>query len=210
MSAPRAARVRGLYAVTPDTSDTESLVRAVVAAIRGGARLIQYRNKTAAPALRIAQARALKDVCGTTARLIINDHVDLALECDADGVHVGREDEALAEARRRLGPDVWVGVSCYDSLERARAARDGGADYVAFGSFFPSRVKPGAVRATVGLLREARRELTLPVVAIGGITIANAGPLVEAGADAVAVISALFETQNVEAAAAQFAALFDT
>lgn len=203
--------MRGLYAVTPDTADTGALIQKVNAAIAGGARFIQYRNKTATPDLRLEQARALKSLCKRGgASLIINDHVELALAVGADGVHLGAEDESAHEARQALGPDRLIGVSCYNKFELAIAAERRAADYVAFGSFFPSRVKPDAVHASVDLLKRAKRELKIPVAAIGGITIENAGELVAAGADALAVISALFGACDVTSTARRFVALYET
>ena len=201
--------VRGLYAVTPDTSDTDVLARQVAAAIAGGARVVQYRNKDASHALKLEQARVLKRVCAErNAALVVNDHVDIALACDAEGVHLGAHDGSAIAAREAIGPEKLIGISCYDSLAHARVAQSEGADYVAFGSFFPSRVKPGAVRASVELLREARRELHVPIVAIGGITSENGAALVAAGADALAVISDVFDAPDITAAAARFAPLF--
>lgn len=201
--------VRGLYAVTPDTADTERLVAAVSSAVSGGARIVQYRNKSAPDALALEQARALKSVCANRgAAFIVNDRIDLALEVDADGVHLGGEDASCVEGRKKLGSTKLIGISCYDRIELARTAAGEGADYVAFGSFFPSRVKPGAVRAPLELLTCAARELGVPVVAIGGITSVNAVELIRAGADAVAVISAIFDAADVSAAARSFEALF--
>lgn len=201
-------RVAGLYAVTPDTDDTPQLLTKVEAALAGGARLLQYRNKTASGALRLVQGRALLALClKYQVPLIINDHLDLALALDAH-VHVGGEDAPAAEARRKLGPDKIVGVSCYGRVENAEAATAAGATYVAFGGFFPSQVKPGSARTPIDLLPEARRAVKLPIVAIGGITIENAPRLIEAGADSVAVISALFGAVDVEGAARGFSALF--
>ncbi len=201
---------RGLYAITDATLIPDArLVETVAQAIDGGARAVQYRDKRADAALRLAQAAALNALCRACGvPLIVNDDVALAAAVGAAGVHVGRDDAALAAARARLGPEAIVGVSCYDSLERARAAAAGGADYVAFGAFFPSATKPNAVRASLALLRAARAELALPIVAIGGITADNAAPLVAAGADALAVIGALFGAADVRAAAACFAALY--
>jgi thiamine-phosphate pyrophosphorylase len=201
--------ITGLYAVTPDLADTPALVAAANAALEGGARLLQYRNKPAAAALRLSQARALLALCRKyRVPLVINDRLDLALEVPADGVHLGADDGPLATARERLGPARILGASCYDRLETALEAERLGADYVAFGSFFPSSVKPGAVRAPLTLLREAKRRLSVPVVAIGGITIDNAPQLIAAGADSVAVISALFDADDVAIAARRFSALF--
>lgn len=202
--------MRGLYAVTPDATDTPALVAQVHAAVSGGVRMVQYRNKQATPDTRSAQARALKAVCDQFgAALIINDHVDVAAEVDAAGVHLGADDGDVSAARATLGAHKLIGVSCYNQLELARAAQAEGADYVAFGSFFASSVKPGAVHASLTLLARARRDFTLPIVAIGGITVDNATDLINAGADAVAVISALFHTSDVAASARAFSALFD-
>jgi len=199
----------GLYAVTPDVADTRALVAAAEAALAGGARLLQYRNKQAPATLRLAQARALLEPCRKhRAPLIINDHLDLALAVEADGLHLGADDGSLAAARARLGPGRILGASCYDRLELALEAERLGVDYVAFGSFFPSNVKPGAVRAPLALLRNAKRRLSIPVVAIGGITIENAPELIAAGADGVAIISALFDADDIAAAARRFSALF--
>lgn len=201
--------VRGLYVVTPDTPDTAGLLADVEAAISGGARLVQYRNKSAAQPLRLTQAQALKALCASRgATLIINDHLELALEVDAGGVHLGGEDGSCVEARQALGASKLIGISCYDRIGLARDAVREGADYVAFGSFFPSRVKPGAVRAPLELLTQAKLELRVPVVAIGGITGENAKALIGAGADAVAVISAVFDAVDVAEGAARFGALF--
>ncbi|MGH8640187.1 MAG: thiamine phosphate synthase, partial [Burkholderiales bacterium] len=135
-------RVAGLYAVTPDIDDTPALLAKVEAALAGGVRWLQYRNKTASPALRLVQGRALLALSWEyQVPLIINDHLDLALALDAHGLHVGNDDGSPAEARRRLGPDKILGVSCYDRIENALAATDAGATYVAFGGFFPSKVK---------------------------------------------------------------------
>lgn len=201
--------VSGLYAVTPDVADTPGLLATAEAALAGGARLLQYRNKSASSALRFAQARALLALCrGFQVPLIINDHLDLALAVNADGLHLGAEDGSLAATRKQLGPARILGVSCYDQLERALEAERLGADYVAFGSFFPSSVKPGAVRAPLALLRDAKRRLSVPVVAIGGITLDNAPQLIAGGADGVAVVSALFGADDVRLAARRFSALF--
>lgn len=206
-AAPRLAR--GLYALTPDLADTPALVRLVGAAIRGGAIAVQYRNKPAPDDLRRAQAQALLELCRPAGvPLIVNDDVELAIAIAADGVHLGRDDGDLADARSRLGPGRLLGASCYNRLELARAAVATGADYVAFGSAFASPTKPGAVRAPFELYREANRTIPVPIVAIGGITIANAGELLAAGVDAIAVISALFEADDVERRAREFRNLF--
>ena len=207
----RAQRVRGLYAVTPDSRDTADLAARVAAAIAGGASAIQYRNKSAEPSARRTQAAALARVqAAHGALLIINDDAELAAAIGADGVHIGEDDASIAAARELVGPDRIVGVSCYDDFERARAAVAAGADYVAFGSFFASGVKPLARKAGIELLTRAR-SLGVPLVAIGGIDADNAPPLIDAGADAVAVISAVFARptiDDVEQAAHAIARLF--
>jgi thiamine-phosphate pyrophosphorylase len=199
----------GLYALTPDEPDTSALVAAVRAAVAGGAAAVQYRNKRADGALRRAQAAALAGLCREAGvPLIVNDDLELALEVDAAGVHLGRDDGAVAAARRRLSPGKLLGASCYDRLDRAEQAVAAGADYVAFGSVFASPTKPAAVRAPLTLFGAAKRRLEVPLVAIGGITLENAREAIEAGADALAVISALFEADDIAARARGFKALF--
>ncbi len=199
--------LRGLYAITPDWRDTERLLAVTRAILAAGCRLVQYRNKTAPPALKTAQARHLRDLTRAYgARLIVNDDLALALEVAADGMHLGREDGDPAAARAALGPGRLLGVSCYQDLGRARGAVAAGADYVAFGSFFPSATKPTAARAAPWLLSEARA-LPVAVCAIGGITPDNAAVLIGAGADLLAVISALYEAPDPAAATRRFLAL---
>jgi thiamine-phosphate pyrophosphorylase len=202
--------IAGLYALTPDLLDTDELIARVRAAIAGGATAIQYRNKIASPPLQRAQALALRDLCaGSRVSFIVNDDVRLAYAVDADGVHLGRDDAPIASARRRLGPAAIIGASCYDSFERATEAVAAGADYVAFGSFFASAVKPAAVRAKPSLLTAAKtRWNNVSVVAVGGITAAQAAPLITAGADALGVITAVFEAPDVETAARAFCEAF--
>lgn len=203
------AELRGLYAITPDEFDTGELVRKVRQALAGGARMVQYRNKLADAMLRRKQLAALLALCRASGvALIVNDDADLAVSLGADGLHLGREDLDIAAARTRLGRGKLLGASCYDRLDLAVRASSAGADYVAFGSIFPSATKPGATRAPLSLLREARARLTCPIVAIGGITIENARAVIEAGADAVAVISALFDAPDVGHRAREFASLF--
>ena len=201
--------LRGLYAVSPDEADSARLMALVRSALAGGARVLQYRNKVADAARRREQAAALRTLCHEYgAALIINDDLELAIAVDADGVHLGGEDGSLAAARARLGPDKWLGASCYSRIENAERAIAEGADHIAFGSFFASTVKPGAVRSPLTLLTEAKRRFRVPIVAIGGITLDNAPQLIAAGADSIAVISALFGARDVTAAAQQFNALF--
>jgi thiamine-phosphate pyrophosphorylase len=202
-----------LYAVTPDTSDTTRLAAMVEAAIAGGASAIQYRNKTAASALRAEQAARLARVCaGGGALLIVNDDVTLARAVGAHGVHLGEDDAPVASVRALVGEKLLIGASCYNDFSRARRLKAEGADYVAFGSFFPSQVKPDARRAALSVLAQART-LGVPVVAIGGITADNARTVIESGADAVAVISAVFGDDDpaaVTRAAAAIAACFES
>jgi thiamine-phosphate pyrophosphorylase len=201
---------RGLYAITPDTADSEKLLAQVAAVIRGGAAMLQYRNKSSDSVLRRTQAGALAKLCRAHGvPLIINDDTDLALEIGADGVHLGSEDGDLAVARRKLGSAYLLGVSCYNRIELAAGAQAAGVDYLAFGSFFASSTKPLAVRANPAMITEAKAGFDLPVAAIGGITADNAAPLVEAGADWLCVISALFQAPEIEAEARKFATLFD-
>jgi thiamine-phosphate pyrophosphorylase len=199
-NSPRA--IAGLYALTPDGLDADAMVASVGAALDGGAAAIQYRNKTAKPDLRLRHARALRALCAERgAVFIVNDDIDLAQA-------VGRDDATIGDARARLRPGALIGASCYDSLDRAEAAVAAGADYIAFGSFYPSSTKPDAVRAAPSLIAAARARWRVPVVAIGGITVINAPALIDAGADAVAIISALFDAPDITAAARSFAALF--
>ncbi|MEO8331891.1 MAG: thiamine phosphate synthase [Gallionella sp.] len=200
--------VSGLYAITPDEPDAAELLRKVRLALLGGARLLQYRNKAAENGMRLEQAKALRMLTQEfDVPLIINDDVMLACSVDADGVHLGGSDGSLSDARALLGSGKLIGMSCYNRLDLARQAVSSGADYVAFGSFFGSTVKPDAVAATPDLLRQARREIAVPLVAIGGITVFNGAQLLEAGADALAVISAVFGAQDIQGAARQFANL---
>lgn len=201
--------VAGLYAITPDISDTPELLRKVHLALQGGASVLQYRNKTAAAALRFQQAQALRLLTHEfDVTFIVNDDSLLAAQVDADGVHLGGEDGDVAAARTLLGHSRIIGVSCYNRAPLALTAVQQGVDYVAFGAFFPSTVKPGAVQADVALLQKIRGELSLPIVAIGGITQQNGAALIEAGADALAVISALWDAPDIETSANQFSLLF--
>jgi len=202
-------RISGLYAITPDQADTQKLVQQVRLALEGGTRCIQYRNKSDDGALRLQQAMALMQLCREfSVPLIINDNLDLALEIRADGVHLGDQDCPISHAKSKLGAGKIIGVSCYANLQRALHATAEGANYVAFGSFFVSAVKPDAVRAPLSLLHEAKLRLSVPVVAVGGIDLQNAESLIGAGADAVAVISALFNAQDTRETAKTFTALF--
>jgi thiamine-phosphate pyrophosphorylase len=195
-----AVRLRGLYAITP-----EDLGRVPAAVASGALCALQYRSKSADAARRLREARMLVQLCRAHGvPLIVNDDVEIALASGADGVHLGRDDGSLKAARSRLKGRL-IGVSCYDSLENARIAVAEGADYVAFGSVFASATKPGAVRAPLALFAH---DLGVPKVAIGGVTAQNAAQLRAAGADAVAVITDLFEAPDVAARAREYAKVF--
>ena len=204
------AKLRGLYAITPDLADGESLLRAVAAALAGGCRLLQYRDKLSAMPEQVARARALRELCRRHgARLIINDDIALAALVEADGVHLGKEDGNLVAARAILGPGKLLGASCYADLDAARRAVAAGADYVAFGAVYASPTKPQAATAPVDLFRQAKSELATPTCAIGGITLDNAAPLIAAGADLIAVITDLFAAPDIAARAAAYQRLFE-
>lgn len=196
-------KLHGLYAITPDRVDSARIARA----IEGGVAALQYRNKLAARAQRLREAQSLAALCRKANVLfIVNDDVEIAIASDADGVHLGRHDGDIGAARREMKGRI-LGISCYSSLEAAREAAAAGADYIAFGSVFPSPTKPGAPRAPLSLFSEARA-LGVPLVAIGGVTLENAPQLLAAGADAVAVISDLFDAPDVAARARAYARLF--
>jgi len=202
---------RGLYAIADTaTIGDERLEATVTAALAGGAQLVQYRDKGDDADRCYHQAAALVALCRRYGKgLIVNDDLELAAAVGATGVHVGGDDAAPGEARRRLGHGAIVGVSCYDSLERAHAARGAGADYAAFGRVYPSNTKANTVHAPLSLLSRARRETGLAVCAIGGITAERAPEVIAAGADWVAVIGDLFDAGDIEARARQFAAAFE-
>ena len=200
--------LRGLYAITPEEPQGD-ITDLVAKALAGGARMIQYRDKSQEQRRRLTLARALRDLCQSAgALLIVNDDPQLAVASGAHGVHLGRDDPDPTEARTLLGPSALIGVSCYNRLDLAHAAQAKGADYVAFGRFYPSGTKPSAVQASLDLLRQARRELQLPLVAIGGITPENASSLIVAGADVLAVVNGIFAAPDVSAAARSFDNLF--
>lgn len=202
--------IKGLYAITPDELDTAELLRKTRQVLRGGGTVLQYRNKIADKNTRLNQSIALKELTREFgATFIINDDALLAKQVDADGVHLGGDDGSVAAAREILGNEKIIGVSCYNQPDLALAAVQQGADYVAFGAFFSSSVKPEAVRATPEILHWARKELTVPLVAIGGITLTNAASLLDAGANALAVISAIFDAEDIQSSAQQFSTLFN-
>jgi len=197
-------RLRGLYAITPEHTERAMLGRQVAQALEGGIEMLQYRRKGAQD---VGEARELAALCRRSGvPFIVNDDLALALACGADGLHLGREDGDIAAARMKLGDKV-LGVSCYDSLAAARAAVAAGAHYVAFGSVFASPTKPSAVRAPHNLFIEARA-LGVPLIAIGGVTLENAPQLLSAGADALAVISDLFDAPDIAGRARAYGKLF--
>ena len=200
--------LRGLYAITQIKNKTaDIIINEVIAAIKGGAVVVQFRDKEPLDAIYLADQ--LVKVCHEyKVPLLINDDIELAIKVGADGVHIGREDGAISEARDRLGADAIIGVSCYNFVEQAFDAQEQGATYVAFGRFFPSSSKPLAAPAELDTLRKANFLLDIPIVAIGGILPENGGPLLTAGADLLAVIGGLFETQPEQSARA-YQALFD-
>ncbi len=202
--------IAGVYGITDSTlMPGDALLCKSEAALRAGLRILQYRDKSDDAARRLREAAALHALCREYGALfVVNDDAALAAKIAAPALHVGREDAPLAELRRHFGGSLCIGVSCYDDLERAERAQAEGADYVAFGAFFPSPSKPDTCRAPLHLLREARRRLQVPVVAIGGIRADNGADLVAAGADALAVISALFGSADVAAAMRRLQALF--
>ena len=201
--------IRGLYAVTPDEADTDLLVAKVEAALQGGISVLQYRNKLANHKLQTQQARAILPLCRQyEVPLIINDSIKLCLTLDADGVHIGADDGNLKEIRARVGKDKIIGASCYNRFDLALAAQQAGADYVAFGACFASTTKPKAPVANLNLFSQARAQLTIPAVAIGGINLDNAIQVISAGAHSLAVINAIFNVPDVKSSTQQFTQLF--
>ncbi|MFN0041390.1 MAG: thiamine phosphate synthase [Burkholderiales bacterium] len=203
-------RIEGLYVVTPEQAGVDWLIRSVDAALRGGARIVQFRDKSGDAIRRRVQAGELAALCRRAgACFIVNDDVELAREVNADGVHLGEHDVGIATARERLGREKLIGASCYNRADLAYRAVHAGADYLAFGSFFASLTKPDAVRADVRLLALGAAGIGIPIVAIGGISTDNAAELIAAGADAVAVSGALFGVVDIERVARDFSRLFE-
>ena len=205
-------KLRGLYAITDSTLLADGrLLPYAEAALKGGARLLQYRDKTGSDATRLREAEALRQLCERHgATLIINDDAELAARLDV-GLHLGQEDGSLADARALLGGRAIIGATCHARPELAEQARREGASYVAFGRFFNSSTKPGAPAATLELIEQARRQIDLPIVAIGGVTLDTAPQLIASGADLIAVVHALFAADSaaeVERRAQAFSALF--
>jgi thiamine-phosphate pyrophosphorylase len=201
--------IKGLYAVTPDMADTDLLLQKVEAALQGGINMLQYRNKAANHKLQTQQARAILPLCRQyNVPLIINDSVKLCLTLDADGLHLGADDGKLNEVRIRIGKDKILGASCYNRFDLALSAQQQGASYVAFGACFASSTKPNAPVASLGLFTRAKTELKIPTVAIGGITLQNAPQVISAGANAIAVINAIFGADDVKLVSQQFSKVF--
>ena len=202
--------LRGLYAITPECADGQRLLADVEAALTGGCRLLQFRDKSNPMPERVARARALRALTRRYgARLLINDDLALARLVEADGVHIGKDDGHLVAARAILGPDRLLGASCYADLAAAKAAAAAGADYVAFGALYPSSIKPEAVRAPLSLFAEAKQATSAATCGIGGITLENASATIAAGADLLAVITDLFSAPDIAARAAAFQRLFE-
>jgi thiamine-phosphate pyrophosphorylase len=201
--------MKGLYLVTPDWDDTDALIKATETALSVGVGLLQYRHKTANGELRLEQASALLKLCRQhNVPFIVNDHIDLCIALDADGIHVGGTDASVAVVRTLIGKDKILGASCYGDFALAEQAQIAGASYVAFGGFYPSRVKKYEVSTPAAIVSKAKSQLTLPVCVIGGMTPENAKPLVKEGADMVAAISSVYSAEDIAIAVREFAALF--
>ena len=201
---------RGLYAITDSRFTGVDIAQQVLKAIRGGARIIQYRDKSDDDALRLKEAAAIAKVCKTNDVIfIVNDDIELAKAVSADGAHLGTTDASFEKARDLLGKDAAIGVSCYADIDRAKAAQSLGASYVAFGRFFNSSTKPNAPAVSLDVLVEAKKQLNVPVVAIGGITQDNGAPLINSGADMLAVVNGVFGAPDITLAAQSICNLFD-
>jgi len=201
--------MKGLYLVTPDWDDTDALIKATETALSEGVALLQYRHKTANGELRLEQASELLKLCRQhNVPFIVNDHIDLCIALDADGIHVGGTDASVAVVRTLIGKDKILGASCYGDFALAEQAQIAGASYVAFGGFYPSRVKKYEVSTPASIVSKAKSQLTLPVCVIGGMTPDNAKPLVKEGADMVAAISSVYSADDIASAVQEFAALF--
>ncbi|EDY87197.1 thiamine-phosphate pyrophosphorylase [gamma proteobacterium HTCC5015] len=202
--------MRGLYAITPDGVDEPELLSRSRDILAAGAVMLQYRDKSDDTQKRQRQAQSLLTLCRDhNALCIINDDIELAAAVGADGVHLGRDDDTYSHARQRLGEHAIVGISCYNDIQRAQHAQQIGASYAAFGAFFPSQTKPHAPRAQLEQLDRQRSQLAIPQCAIGGITTQRAPELIRAGADLLAVITALYEAQDSAEATRQFVAHFE-
>ena len=201
--------IKGLYAITPDSADLNTLIQKTQLAIEGGAFMVQYRSKILNRDVKMQQCAAILRLCREyDVPCIVNDDVEICRVLKADGVHLGEKDDNIAEVRHILGEDAIIGSSCYDQLNRAKQAQKEGASYVAFGAVFPTPTKPNAPRATLELLREAKSEIQIPIVAIGGITMNNAHDVIETGIDAIAVITNLYESNSIKETAETLSQMF--
>src|SRR3990167_2062379 len=203
-------KLRGLYAITdPKLTPPQTMLQQVQAALAGGARIIQLRDKSSDRALRLRLAQQLRDLTARhDALLIINDDAELCRAVQADGVHLGQDDMTLVQARDLLGPDFIIGATCHGSVELAEQALRDGADYLAFGRFFASSTKPDALPADLALVGAFVRRCPLPTVAIGGITLNNAAPLLEAGFTMLAVVNDVFGQTDIEKRCRHYSQLF--
>lgn len=202
-------KISGLYAITPDLNHTNDLLNKTRQVLEGGVKLVQYRNKSANDSLRREQAKLLLPLCREhNALLIINDHLEIAIEIDADGVHVGKNDVPVSAAKNLLGHNKIVGTSCYNQLGLAKQAQKDGADYIAFGAFFSSLTKPNAVSVSISLVNQAQKALSIPIVGIGGIQLTNARTVIQSGCAAIAVCHDLFQAENIKATAEHYVQLF--
>lgn len=199
---------KGLYAITQtENKNCQTIIQEVTSAIKGGASVIQYRDKNPADAVYLA--KELLIICKQqNIPLIINDDAELAQQIGADGVHLGHEDVGILAARKLLGSTAIIGISCYDDIDNALKAEIQGADYVAFGRFFASNSKPLASPAQCKTLTQAKQQINVPIVAIGGILPENGGQLLQAGADILAVIGGVFD-QAPEQSAKNYQKLFN-
>jgi len=201
--------IKGLYAITPDSADLNTLIQKTKSAIEGGAFMVQYRSKILNRDVKMQQCAAILSLCREyEIPCIVNDDVDMCRILEADGVHLGEKDDNIAEVRHMLGEDAIIGSSCYDQLDRAKTAQKEGASYVAFGAMFATSTKPNAPRATLALLKEAKREIQIPIVAIGGITVNNAHDVIKTGIDAIAVITSLYEAKSIKETAETLSKMF--
>jgi thiamine-phosphate pyrophosphorylase len=188
-----------IYAISPMQENTIVLLEQIHAAIKGGVRLVQYRDKTLNLTKRIEQAQALRQLCTAHSVLfLINDDVELAKTCHADGVHLGQSDMAIEQARAQLGEQAIIGITCHDSLTLAQQAAAKGADYLSFGCFFPSKTKPNAKPADLAIIKQAKEQFQLPITAIGGITAQNATQVIEFGADLLAIGAGIFTKPDID------------
>ena len=203
-------KIQGLYAITdPNLLTDNILYDRVSQAIDAGISVLQYRNKIASYDIQQQQAERLNTLCQNNQVLfIINDDIKLAKQVSADGVHLGKEDNNIRQAREQLGETVIIGISCYNQVQQAIDAEQQGADYIAFGRFFPSKTKPHAIAADPQIITLAKQKISIPIVAIGGITIENANTVIKAGADSIAVINGIFAENNVFNAVKELAQLF--